>query len=548
MCVNSLRQFVPLLATHQLPNRRLGEVLSNIRDLYVSKKKFKTATLPGNEKITPANPLQDAFIRLDQSERLRQAGQFEKAKKTCLALLKDHPNYMAALHTMGLIYAGMSNYEQSLNCLARAAMYNPRSIATLTALSGVYLELKAPETAAYVLEQARALDPKDVNVLVTLGEVYRAEMEYADAKQVFEEAQALDTDLVPATTGYGWACSSLGENVDAVATFERLLNTGYRRFEPLAALAALPTALLKVDLLEELDTYTKGSDLSDSDPTMIAFVRAAALDKAERYQEAWDTLTKVNEEMAKTSRESAERFRERQNKVLTVLRSNPIKPAIDAEGETTPTMLFVLGPSRSGKTSMETMMAGLEGVKRGYENPCVDLAIRQTFQGAGLLTNRFFEVLPPQLYPQCRKIYLEELNKRAGDAKVFTNTHPSRINDAALMSMVFPNTKFVFVKRDPEDIAFRIFLRHYQNENSYSYDMGMIREHIGWYHEMMDLMQQKNPENVRIVHYEDMVDDPVAALKVVADLCGLPMPRNPDVSVGDDRGCAAPYRDMMATI
>lgn len=197
---------------------------------------------------------------------------------------------------------------------------------------------------------------------------------------------------------------------------------------------------------------------------------------------------------------------------------------------------------------MEAMVASLDGVKRGYENPCVDTAIRQTFQGAGLLTNRFFEVLPPQLYPQCRKIYLEELSRRAGTAKVFTNTHPSRINDAALMSMVFPNTKFMFVKRDPDDVALRVYMRHYQNDNSYSYDMGMIREHIEWYHQMMDLMQQKNPDNVRIVHYEDMVENPAAALKVAADLCGLQMPKNPNLSVGDDRGCAEPYRDMMTAI
>lgn len=514
----------------------------------MSNKKLRTAKLPGNEQITPSNPLQDAFIRLDQSERLRQAGQFEKARKTCLSLLKDHPNYMAALHTLGLIYAGMSNYEQALNCLVRAAMQNPRSIATLTALSGVYLELKAPETAAYVLEQARALDPKDVNVLVTLGEIYRAEMEYEDAKQVFADARVIDPEMAPAAAGYGWACSSLGENGDAIATFERLLSSGYKRFEPLVALAALPTTLLKIDLLEELDAYMNGPDQSDSDPTMIAFIRAAALDKAERYQEAWDALVPANNAMLKISKVHAERTRERQNKTLALLQANPVKSATDTQGETTPTTLFILGPSRSGKTSMETMVANLEGVKRGYENPCVDKAIRQTFQGAGLLTNRFFEVLPPQLYPQCRKIYLEELNMRAGAAKVFTNTLPSRINDAALMSIVFPNTKFVFVKRDPDDIAFRIFMRHYRNENSYAYDMGMIREHIEWYHQMMDLMEQKNPENVRIVRYEEMVENPAAALKVAADLCKLSMPKDVVLSVGDDRGCAQPYRDMIAAM
>jgi hypothetical protein len=45
-----------------------------------------------------------------------------------------------------------------------------------------------------------------------------------------------------------------------------------------------------------------------------------------------------------------------------------------------------------------------------------------------------------------------------------------------------------------------------------------------------------------------MVENPTAALKVAADLCGLPMPKNPDLSVGDDRGCSAPYHDMMRAI
>ena len=353
---------------------------------------------------------------------------------------------------------------------------------------------------------------------------------------------------MPAASGYAWACSSLGENEEAVAVFEKLLSGGYKRFEPLSALAALPAPLLHVDLLDEMDAYLKGPDQSDSDPTMIAFIRAAALDKEERYQEAWDAMVPANKAVLKTVKEQAERIRERQNRTLDLLRANPVKPASDASDDDTPTTLFILGPSRSGKTSMEALVARLDGVKRGYENRCVDTAIRQTFQGAGLLTNRYFEVLPPQLYPQCRTIYLEELHRRADGAKVFTNTHPSRMNDAALMSIVFPKTKFLFVKRNAEDVALRIFMRHYQSDNSYAYDMDMIREHIDWYHEMMDLMVKKNPDHARIVHYEDMVTDPAGALKVAADLCGIAMPQGAVPAVGDDRGCAMPYKDMVASL
>ena len=105
------------------------------------------------------NPIQDAFIRLEHAEQLRLQGKLDRAQRVCKSLLREHPDYMAALHTIGLIYADKGNHQQSLNSLVRAAMLNPRSWSTLTALSGVYLELKATEMAAHTLEQARAIRP-----------------------------------------------------------------------------------------------------------------------------------------------------------------------------------------------------------------------------------------------------------------------------------------------------------------------------------------------------------------------------------------------------
>ncbi len=59
-------------------------------------------------------------------------------------------------------------------------------------------------------------------------------------------------------------------------------------------------------------------------------------------------------------------------------------------------------------------------------------------------------------------------------------------------------------------------------------------------------MAEKFPDIVRVVNYEDMVADPAGTLRVAAELCGLPMPEGPAPSVGDDRGCAEPYREFMA--
>jgi hypothetical protein len=449
---------------------------------------------------------------------------------------------MVALHTLGLIYADKKNYEQALNCLVRAAMLNPRSWETLTALSTVYLELDAKEMAAQTLEQARAIKPQDPNVLVTLGEIYRHEREYELARGAFRQALDVEPDLIPAATGLGWACLYLGQNPEAVATFESLLKRGVRSLEILSALANAPSSLITNDLFSELDQVERTQPDATSEG-YSPFVRVAALDKAGRYKEAWDQAVPANRAVFAKMADTVRDTRERQRIMLSLLQTNRPVPA-PGDGQR-PLSLFILGASRSGKTTMESLVATLDGVKRGYENPSVDNAIRRAFQGAGLLTGHFFEFLPPTFYALCREIYLEELTRRAGPARVFTNTHPARVSDAALMASVFPNVRFIFVKRDLEDTILRIYLRRYSEGNAYAYDLATAREHVIWYHQMIDLLAAKLPDHVRIIRYEDMVVDPAGALRVAADLCGLEMTGKPLPPIGDDRGCAEPYREFI---
>jgi len=58
-------------------------------------------------------------------------------------------------------------------------------------------------------------------------------------------------------------------------------------------------------------------------------------------------------------------------------------------------------------------------------------------------------------------------------------------------------------------------------------------------------MTAKFPDRARIIRYEDMVTDPAGALRVAADLCGIPMGDKALPPTGDDRGAAEHYRHLM---
>ena len=73
-----------------------------------------------------------------------------------------------------------------------------------------------------------------------------------------------------------------------------------------------------------------------------------------------------------------------------------------------------------------------------------------------------------------------------------------------------------------------------------------IRDYIGWYGEMIDVLAERFPHISTVIHYEDMLADPATALRSAAKLCGLVPPDGPLPDLGDDRGYAAPYRERLS--
>jgi len=400
--------------------------------------------------------------------------------------------------------------------------------------------------AVLALEQARAIKPRDSNILVTLGQVYQEEREYERAKEAFREAVALEDTLLPALMGLGNVCMHLGQYAEAVELYEGLIKRGMSAVPVLLALSDLPLALVNVDLLAELDKLSADQIKGNSALTEGAtFVRSGAFDKAGRHAEAWQLLASVNRAIFLAKQEDFRDLFERQRNTLKWLQENPIKAVGDNRDSGQPISLFILGPSRAGKTTMEQLVATLDGVKRGYENLGLEKAIRRTFQSASLPPGDHIEMVPLQLFPQCRDNYAEEITQRIGSARVFTTTSPGHVFDAHALASVFPNVRFICLKRNLEDNILRVYQRFYRTGNVYSYDVKAARDYIVWYHQMIDLLAKKLPDIVRVIDYEDMIANPAAVARVAADLCGLPRTDSPLPKVGDDRGCAEPYRDFI---
>ena len=250
-----------------------------------------------------------------------------KPRPSVESLLRSNPDYVAALHTLGLVFADQERHRDALSYLVRAVMLNPLSWTALTALAGVYLRLGAMEMAAQTIEQAIAIEPGEASVLLTLGDIRREQCEYEIARDAYRRALTIDPGMVEAEIGMGWCCAEIGDFAGAVELFEGVAGRNPRLIEPLRALAAFPAGEVRLNLLAQLERMAQ--DRRDDDAEFqisAAFIRSTALDRAGRHAEAWKCAGDANRTMLRRISSSLKQLAESRHTSLATLREQKETP------------------------------------------------------------------------------------------------------------------------------------------------------------------------------------------------------------------------------
>jgi tetratricopeptide (TPR) repeat protein len=486
-----------------------------------------------------------ARARLEQADNLRRQGQLDRAESLCFELTRRYPDYVAALHTLGLIHVDRGNFQRALDCLIRAQMLDPDNGIILTALGLTYMRLGAREMAARTLGHALAGGFDDASMFASLGELYRDGHDYKGAEEAYRNALKRDHGLESSKIGLALCLSAVGKYAEAADVLQDTFRQGHCSLSLLDAIASLPQNNVSIDLTSALDLLATQQRKQDAaSRNTFAFVRAAALHGAGRFSQAWDQLEAANHALSAQHKAQLKEDVARQERSLARLRAQPRQPAVTGDN---PFTLFILGPSRSGKSSLELLLGSLDGVAAAYEAPIVDAALRRAYQAAALPAGGDLDQLPSELQASYRDRYIDELTQHVGSARVLTSALSDHIHHVSAIAPLIPNVRFVLMRRNPQDTALRIYLSKYLRGNAYAYDLKSIADYLAWYDAMIALVAEKHSEMSMVVTYEDMIADPSAVRERVAGLVGLSIGHAPTPDLVHDRDVAKPYDALTAS-
>lgn len=476
--------------------------------------------------------------QLVNAEHKRRKGQLSDASRMCKSLLAHDPTYLGALQTLGLVALAEADYRQAITCFTTAASQAPGDKTNHINLASAWLGLELPEMAAVSLREASLLDADDIEIDLMWGDVHARNREYEHAIRHLTQA---------CKKGHPMARLRLAEAKMVLGKFEAargiLLALHSERPDWLAVinlLHHLPSEMVDVDFTAAVSaTKQQPNETKETFLRNRGFLEGAILDRLGRYEQAWEKLVWANEQSVR----NVARFASGQSikkPPSLVLPSRPHSGGNKTVHACLP--LFILGASRSGKTTLESMLAQDKRFCKGYENSHVSRAIARASQKAGLPTLR--ELSLKELYPSFANEYLSRLPIDLGH-QVFTTTYPGALQTLVAVSEAVPGARFVLIKRDHWDTGLRIFMKNYRKGFEFSYRLESIFEYLDNYDQASSRLVDFLGSKAIALTYEELVKDPNASIARVYALCGIGSPPKQVGPPFSDVGAATPYRTWM---
>ena len=98
---------------------------------------------------------------------------------------------------------------------------------------------------------------------------------------------------------------------------------------------------------------------------------------------------------------------------------------------------------------------------------------------------------------------------------------PLYFNDIGVIKLLWPNARFIYVRRDALDNCLLCYAKWFKNPHPYSNSLvtttGYLRRHVA----MMDHWNRIYPEDIHAVAYEDFVDDPQGSAMEILRFIGV---------------------------
>ncbi len=274
-------------------------------------------------------------------------------------------------------------------------------------------------------------------------------------------------------------------------------------------------------LLQSAWKHGEGNPLWKS---QVGFELAQSLDKAKRYPEAWQTLNQAHDIR---NRVVAGSDGDRQALDFFAQLRTPVDGRWPAsapdDGRLDP--VFVVGFPRSGTTLLEQILDARPGLVSFDEQPFLPKTLLE-LQRLGLRYPEQLSALEPAQIGRLRAYYFAQAESKAtaGDGVRLVDKNPLNWARLPLVRALFPRAHVILALRHPLDVILSCYMQNLRSTvlgGAFSRFGRIVELYVG----MVDYWQRLESAldlPVLVSRYEDLVSDPEAGTRRIAQFLDLP--------------------------
>jgi len=424
---------------------------------------------PKYENFTPSD-IQYSKTRLLAAIALKNKGQLDKSIIELKGILSKYPTYAAAHFHIAEAYIGKNNWIEATKHLGLVRLIDPEDINAVRYLEAICVKLNLNEAGRELSDIVESTDHTDNNQqnlvphLINQASLLIADQQYEKAIKSLKLAEKQDPNNAKIALELGQCFILLGKSESAAEVLKKAAfeSDDVGRYT-MSKLAYCGHHLKKSELSKCIELLEVEIDKSKTIQPYMTFALANFLDLAGFFEKSWNTLSKANTDFNTQLKNTQEVDKKARDHILaSVKKSTPQKHAIVQPLTTSKlTPIFILGVSRSGKSTLERLLGEVKGVKKGFENRVLNDSVVKVNQRDSRIQSNSLRYLPPQFFNEFSKHFVNQITLRADNAQFFTTTDPTLITNVTAIVRSLPHSKFVFIKRDMRDNAIRILQSHY---------------------------------------------------------------------------------------
>lgn len=495
------------------------------------------------------NEIDEAHAALVRANALFGERKVNQAIADLNRLISRHPLYFSAHRLLAKIHLQSGNLPAAYLHLGFASSGDPDDAFASINLEAAAFELGFLDFASSQfqnLEEAISRPEERAVHYFNKGKILARQNDYAGAIEAYRACLAANPNHPDAPVRLMDSMHAEGMTSEAFEMALSLLRGAQAPSLELLSIAGDFSDSALRELAPLIEPHLQALDRSDGNAQVARdFLWAKLCHAKGEYEDAWRFAKAANLEKRKQVAAERERDAQWEKSILDWSRGGDLPPPSGLPANTA-IPLFLLGPSRSGKTTLERLLSKIGGVRRGFENKLVSSAVAKANNTGGMLPSGFLPFLPDRLLPKFSEIYHRLIEMRSAGSKVFTTTTPGLVAYVPSIAAALPTAKFVLMRRSPLDLLVRTYFKNYRSGHHHAFDPRWIAEYVAWYDDLSRQWEKRFPDRVRILSYEQLVADPAKTVSDIASWLGLPLQsREGPVVVGDDRGVARPYMSIM---